>query len=155
MGQGPGLEAHCGSTFCGLGALALSSQLNRLSASEFSRTRRWLLNRLQLGFSGRPNKQSDTCYSFWTGGALKILEAYDYLEVDPNEQFVLMTQDKYGGFAKWPNVVPDPMHTYFGLAGMSLMGRNGDLNKMFFMLNMTQRAKDWMDQVHKRWKTGH
>lgn len=154
MGQGPGLEAHCGSTFCGLAALALSSQLNRLNNIQIERVRRWLLNRLELGFNGRPNKPADTCYSFWTGGALKILDAFDYLEKEPNENFILMTQDKYGGFAKWPNYVPDPMHTYFGLAGLSIIGKK-NLNQMFCTLNMTQRARDHLEQIHNRWKSEH
>ncbi|XP_050293661.1 geranylgeranyl transferase type-1 subunit beta isoform X2 [Anthonomus grandis grandis] len=101
IGQGPSLESHCGSTFCALASLALSNNLNRLSISQTRNLKRWLLFRLETGFNGRPNKPTDTCYSFWTGGSLQILNAYQFIESDENPSFVLMTQDKYGGFAKW------------------------------------------------------
>ena len=33
---------------------------------------RWLLNRQCPGFQGRPNKDPDTCYSFWVGASLAV-----------------------------------------------------------------------------------
>ncbi|KAJ8940949.1 hypothetical protein NQ318_010150 [Aromia moschata] len=125
IGQGPELESHSGSTFCAIASLSLSKNLHRLTKAQFHALRRWLLFRFDAGFSGRPNKPIDTCYSFWTGGALKILDAYQFIADEKNNQFVLMTQDRYGGFSKWVNTVPDPMHTYFGLAGLSLMDFEG------------------------------
>ncbi|KAJ8932951.1 hypothetical protein NQ314_014330 [Rhamnusium bicolor] len=125
IGQGPDLESHCGSTFCAVASLALSKNLHKLTKAQLHALRRWLLSRFDAGFNGRPNKPIDTCYSFWTGGALKILGAYQFIEDDKNNQFVLMTQDRYGGFSKWINSIPDPMHTYFGLAGLSLMNFEG------------------------------
>ncbi|XP_066145147.1 geranylgeranyl transferase type-1 subunit beta isoform X1 [Euwallacea fornicatus] len=151
IGQGPGLESHCGSTFCAIAALALSNNLHRLSKMQIGNLRRWLLFRFDIGFNGRPNKPSDTCYSFWTGGALKILNAYQFIESKENPGFVLMTQDKYGGFCKWVNSGTDPMHTYFGLAGLSLM-RYDNLNEMFPALNCTKRTHDRLKSLHARWK---
>ncbi|KAJ8973252.1 hypothetical protein NQ317_019527 [Molorchus minor] len=151
VGQGPELESHSGSTFCAMASLALSDNLHRLTKAQFTGLRRWLLCRFDAGFSGRPNKPIDTCYSFWTGGALKILNAYQFIEDPNNDQFVLMTQDKYGGFSKWVNTVPDPMHTYFGLAGLSLMNISG-LNKMFCELNTTRRVHDCLKKIQEKWK---
>lgn len=141
ISQGCELEAHSGSTFCAIASLALSKQLHRIPAQKLPLLKRWLLNRIGTGggFSGRPNKPIDTCYSFWTGGSLKILGCYQFIESELNRQFVLMCQDKgYGGFSKVPNCVPDPLHTYFGLAGLSLMGMDG-LNAVVPMLNMTEQ----------------
>ncbi|KAG5895316.1 hypothetical protein JTB14_029149 [Gonioctena quinquepunctata] len=151
IGQDPELESHCGSTFCAIAALALSNNLNRLRKKQVMALRRWLLFRFDGGFNGRPNKPIDTCYSFWTGGALKILDSYDFINNYNNHQFILMTQDKYGGFSKWVNVVPDPMHTYLGLAGLSLMNF-GDLSEMCCELNITKRTLDHLKRVQQKWK---
>ncbi|XP_018576934.1 geranylgeranyl transferase type-1 subunit beta [Anoplophora glabripennis] len=152
IGQGPELESHCGSTFCAIACLALSKNLHRLTKAQFHALRRWLLLRFDYGFNGRPNKPVDTCYSFWTGGALKILDAYQFIHDNKNNPlYVLMTQDKYGGFSKWVNTVPDPMHTYFGLAGLSLMNFGG-LNKMFCELNVSRRAHEHLKRVQEKWK---
>lgn len=150
IGQGPGLESHCGSTFCAIASLALSNNLDKLTGDQLKSLRRWLLFRLEVGFNGRPNKPTDTCYSFWTGGALKILNAYQFIEAEENPAFVLMTQDKYGGFSKWVNSGPDPMHTYFGLAGLSLM-RYENLQEMFPALNCTKDVHDRLLLLHKQW----
>lgn len=150
IGQGPDLESHCGSTFCAVASLALSNNLQRLSKEQFKNLRRWLLARLETGFNGRPNKPTDTCYSFWTGGALKILNAYQFIEAEENPSFVLMTQDKYGGFSKWVNSVPDPMHTYFGLAGLSLMHYE-NLKEMFCELNCTKQVHDRLMALQASW----
>ncbi|XP_056641801.1 geranylgeranyl transferase type-1 subunit beta [Diorhabda carinulata] len=146
IGQGPELESHCGSTFCAVASLALSKNLDRLTKAQFVALRRWLLYRFDGGFNGRPNKPIDTCYSFWTGGALKILDAYEFIQNENNDQYVLMTQDRYGGFSKWVNVVPDPMHTYLGLAGLSLMGFGG-LTEMYCELNITTRTFDHLIDI--------
>jgi hypothetical protein len=37
--------------------------------------RRWGLSRQISGFQGRPNKEVDTCYSFWLGALLKVRAA--------------------------------------------------------------------------------
>nr|CAI5848523.1 unnamed protein product [Callosobruchus analis] len=143
IGQGPELESHCGSTFCAVASLALSGNLDRLTRAQFDNLRRWLLFRFDGGFNGRPNKPVDTCYSFWTGGALKILDAYDFIQQENNHQ--------RGGFAKWINCVPDPMHSYLGLAGLSLMEFDG-LNEMFSDLNVTKPTHDFLEDVQATWQ---
>jgi len=83
----PPQESHGGSTFTGLAALALMGTLRRLPQPQ--RTVRWCVERQARssrdraeigarsgraahlsqvgGFQGRPNKDEDTCYSFWIG----------------------------------------------------------------------------------------
>lgn len=109
------------------------------------------MNRQVDGFQGRPNKPIDTCYSFWVGGALKILDVYDLISFSKNEEFVLSTQhDIIGGMSKWLNVTPDPLHTYMGLAGLSLMNYQG-LNKIMPELNITYRTLKHLKQLQRSW----
>ena len=49
-----------------------------LSESQLTALRRWLLRRQDAGFTGRPNKDADTCYSFWVGAALEVRSFLNY-----------------------------------------------------------------------------
>ena len=44
-----------------------------------------------------------------------------------------------GGFSKFPDVTPDPLHSYMGLAGLSLVG-HPELLPLDPALNISQRA---------------
>ena len=63
-----------GSTFCAIATLHLMGELHKnfLSAKELERLKRWCLFRQQTGYNGRPNKATDTCYSFWIGSSLQV-----------------------------------------------------------------------------------
>lgn len=114
---------------------------------------RWLINRQQDGFQGRPNKPVDTCYSFWVGAALKILEAFDFADFNQNKTFVLSTQDNlYGGLSKWVDTVSDPLHTYMGLSGISLMNCD-DLEEVMPLLNISKRAYAHLKDIHSKWRS--
>jgi len=52
-----------------------------LSPVERARLVQWLITRQEMGFSGRPHKAMDTCYSYWVGASLTILNAYQYVDV--------------------------------------------------------------------------
>ncbi|RUS83103.1 hypothetical protein EGW08_009135 [Elysia chlorotica] len=121
FGQRPYNEAHGGSTFCAVGSLYLMGRLQvALSESQLTALRRWLLRRQDTGFTGRPNKDADTCYSFWVGAALEMLGVLDLTDVTFNRSFVLSAQSPItGGFSKYPNHSPDPLHSYLGLAGLA------------------------------------
>lgn len=69
----PGSEAHGGYTFCGLAALILIGEANRL---DLPRLLDWVVFRQgkECGFQGRTNKLVDGCYSFWQGGAVALLQ---------------------------------------------------------------------------------
>ena len=43
----------------------------------------------------------------------------------------------------------DPLHTYLGLCGLSLNGEKG-LRPVNAALNISQRAADWLDELHAR-----
>lgn len=63
-----------GSTFCAVASLWLMGRLESvLSRRQVERLRAWCLFRQSSGFQGRPNKPVDTCYSFWVGGTLQVI----------------------------------------------------------------------------------
>ncbi|XP_064474603.1 geranylgeranyl transferase type-1 subunit beta-like [Ornithodoros turicata] len=146
----PGTEGHGGPTFCAVASLVLMGRLHSVfSHKQLDRLRRWCLLRQQTGFQGRPNKPVDTCYSFWVGAALQLLGAYQFVQKEKNFEFLESTQDVItGGFSKWPDSDPDPMHSYLGLAGLSLMGVEG-VAPLEPALNVSQRAASHLRQLHR------
>ena len=87
FGGEPGNEAHGGYNFCAMAGLFLlgseSFEKMNLDAVEH-----WLVKRqmrLEGGFQGRTNKLVDSCYSFWQGGALAILQLYHRQSRDKGE----------------------------------------------------------------------
>ncbi|CAI7996354.1 Geranylgeranyl transferase type-1 subunit beta [Geodia barretti] len=154
IGQMPHLESHGGSTFCAVASLSLMGRLDSAFSPEERRgLARWCLRRQVTGFQGRPNKPSDTCYSFWIGASLELLGWFQYVNKEWNRGFLLSTRGKMvGGFAKWPESHPDPLHTCLGLAGLSLNGEPG-LNSLDPHLTLTRRASEWMDTLHRKWRT--
>lgn len=123
FGMCPGLEAHGGSTYCALAALSLLNALGRINDRE--KTIQWCISLQSTGFQGRLNKDPDTCYSFWVGASLAILGASEYISVDRSYRFTCSCQYDKGGIAKSTALPPDPLHTYFGLLGLSLLGVEG------------------------------
>ena len=105
-----------------------------------------------IGFNGRPNKKDDTCYTWWVGAALKLLSQEDFVtdQIRSCIPYVLSTQDPIvGGLAKWPELPPDPIHTYLGLSGLCL-GKYQDLRPVDAELNISQRARDFLDEMHNK-----
>ncbi|XP_068127776.1 geranylgeranyl transferase type-1 subunit beta isoform X1 [Hyperolius riggenbachi] len=153
LGQGAGLEAHGGSTFCGIASLCLMGKLKDVfSERELNRIRRWCIMRQQNGYHGRPNKPVDTCYSFWVGATLRLLDIFKYTNFEKNRNFILSTQDRLvGGFAKWPDSHPDALHAYFGICGLSLMGESG-INEIHPALNVSLKTFKHLQQLHETWK---
>ncbi|EDW29016.1 GL18644 [Drosophila persimilis] len=146
-------EAHGGTTFCALAALQLSGQLDRLHAATLERIKRWLIFRQVDGFQGRPNKPVDTCYSFWIGASLCILNGFELTDYAKNREYILSTQDTLvGGFAKWPQATPDPFHTYLGLCGLAFTGEPG-LSAVMPSLNMSMAAYVHLQHLHEVWRS--
>jgi prenyltransferase beta subunit len=153
--QYPGSEAHGGSTFCALASLKLMNKLEEtLSQEDIDRLIRWCINRLDQGFSGRPNKDQDTCYSFWIGACLVILNHFEYVGQKNLLDFILMAQEERGGLSKVPDFYSDPLHTYLGFAGLTFIDddlcskRGINLLKLDPTLNISQRARSYLDKIH-------
>lgn len=146
------MESHGGTTFCALAALQLSDQLDLLTNRQLEKMKRWLLFRQEGGFNGRPNKPVDTCYAFWIGAALRIIDTFELSNFKENRDYILSTQDTIvGGFSKWPGFSTDPFHTYFGLCGLSFLNEPGLLEVMP-SLNISMRAYERMKNFHDIWK---
>jgi geranylgeranyl transferase type-1 subunit beta len=148
------MESHGGTTFCALAALQLSDQMHLLSSRQLEKMKRWLLFRQEGGFQGRPNKPIDTCYSFWIGAALKIVEAFELSNFKENKDYILSCQDTVvGGFSKWPGTTSDPFHTYFGLCGLSFLHDSSlGLLEVMPSLNISVRAYKKLGDLHKLWE---
>lgn len=114
--------------------------------------KRWCIFRQVDGFQGRPNKPVDTCYSFWIGASLKILNAFELSDYAANRSYILETQDNVvGGFAKWPHSTTDPFHTYLGLCGLAFTGEPGILEVMP-SLNMSMASYNKLKELHEKWR---
>jgi geranylgeranyl transferase type-1 subunit beta len=141
IAQGPCMESHGGSTFCGIASLSLMGHLDgAFSDKKLEGLKKWCLFRQQTGFNGRPNKPVDTCYSFWVGAALKLLGCYDLIDKESNRSYVLETQCPItGGLGKYIDSHPDALHSYLGLSGLAVLG---DLSVLAVdpALNISQRA---------------
>ncbi|VDK19193.1 unnamed protein product, partial [Anisakis simplex] len=105
FGQRPLLESHGGSTYCAVACLALSGHLwdgSVLNAKQIERLKRWCVLKQNDGFHGRANKPDDSCYAFWVGATLKMLDAYSLIDRDALRSFLLSVQDqRIGGFCKF------------------------------------------------------
>eukprot|EP00455_Lapot_gusevi_P006423 TRINITY_DN1274_c0_g1_i2.p1 TRINITY_DN1274_c0_g1~~TRINITY_DN1274_c0_g1_i2.p1 ORF type:complete len:373 (-),score=74.92 TRINITY_DN1274_c0_g1_i2:15-1079(-) len=123
IGLAPELEGHGGSTYCAVACLALANQLDKLRDREL--LIRWLLYRQGSGYTGRPHKPPDSCYSFWLGASLKLLGVDEWADIPRNRAFNLTCQPHTGGFSKVPGVYADVLHSYMGLCGLSIMGQDG------------------------------
>jgi geranylgeranyl transferase type-1 subunit beta len=160
-GQAPHNESHGGSTFCALAALYLASSLpniqSRLSEEEKSSTVRWLVGNqtVEGGFKGRTEKEPDACYSFWYTASLKILESESLVDARANLTWIEECQFRFGGIAKVPDEMPDPYHTYLGLASLSLCRPDGEeewgFPEMDPLLNARLETAQWIrDHLGKR-----
>ncbi|KAJ1960161.1 Geranylgeranyl transferase type-1 subunit beta [Dispira parvispora] len=138
IGLGPGQESHGGTTYCGVASLKLMGCLDKGLVNKAA-TMRWCVHRQQQGFHGRINKDDDTCYSFWVGATLSMLDSYHLIDIHAQRHFLLSTQRFIGGFAKYPGEYPDPYHAYFGLTAFSMMNESG-IQEIIPELNLTKTS---------------
>ena len=125
FGGVPGAESHAAYTFCSIGFLGITEQLDLIDKDK---TCQWLAARQTHlgGFNGRPEKLADVCYSWWVLSCFYMMGREDFIDKKLLEKFILECQDKDdGGFADRPGNCEDVFHTFFGLAALSLMGYEG------------------------------
>ena len=78
------------------------------------------------GLNGRPEKLQDVCYSWWCLSSLAALNRLEWIDRQALTDFILECQDEEkGGISDRPDTMADVFHTFFGLAGLSLMGYPG------------------------------
>lgn len=124
FGTLPRAETHGYAVWAAVLTLAL---LDALDAVDLDAVGWWLCERQTPsgGFNGRPEKAPDVCYSWWIQSALQTVDRSHWFDGDKLAHFILQAQDEDGGIADRPEDVPDVFHTFFGLCGLSLMGRAG------------------------------
>ncbi len=59
--------------------------------------------------------------------------------------------DIIGGFAKWPNCTPDPLHTFMALCGLSLVNYP-NLQQIQSALVISDKAYAHLKLLHLKWK---
>uniref|UniRef100_M4BL60 Geranylgeranyl transferase type-1 subunit beta n=2 Tax=Hyaloperonospora arabidopsidis (strain Emoy2) TaxID=559515 RepID=M4BL60_HYAAE len=121
IGLCAGAESHGGAVFTAIASLTLSGQLTQLKCEQ-SKLVQWLVFRQQDcgGFQGRLNKVPDSCYAFWNGATLALLQKHSLVDSPSCRQFIYACQFSFGGLCKYPESVPDVMHSYLSLAWLSI-----------------------------------
>jgi len=131
FGVRQGSESHAGQVFCCVGALKLLGRLDQIDTNLLS----WWLADRQLpcgGLNGRPMKKEDVCYSWWALSSLVMLDRSSLIDAEKLRDFILSSQDlESGGFSDRPGDMPDPFHTLFGLAGLSMLHFNNGVKLDF------------------------
>lgn len=124
FGMVPGAESHSAQAFVCLGTLSICNALDKLKNRE---TLEWWLSDRQVnngGLNGRPEKLPDVCYSWWVGSCLGMLDILDYIDGEKLTEFILSAQNEdRGGISDRPGNECDVYHTFFGMAGLSLLGK--------------------------------
>jgi geranylgeranyl transferase type-1 subunit beta len=124
FGLRPGLESHGGATYTCLASLKLLGALDALGTERINQAIRFCVLRQdpgQGGFSGRSNKNCDTCYAYWIGGALHVLGKKEFINQEMLEKYLDTTwHPMIGGFAKECRDMPDPYHTHLGVCSRGL-----------------------------------
>lgn len=121
FGCTPGGESHAGQIFCCVGALAITGFLHHVDKDLLG----WWLCERQVksgGLNGRPEKLPDVCYSWWVLSSLIMIDRVHWIDKNKLVQFILDCQDlEKGGISDRPDDAVDVFHTYFGVAGLSLL----------------------------------
>ncbi|KAF7807115.1 geranylgeranyl transferase type-2 subunit beta 1-like [Senna tora] len=109
------------SVFCCVGALAITGSLDLVDKDLLG----WWLCERQVksgGLNGRPEKLPDVCYSWWVLSSLIMIDRVHWINKDKLIKFILDCQDtENGGISDRPDDAVDVFHTYFGVAGLSLL----------------------------------
>lgn len=117
----PGGESHAGQIFCCVGALSITGSLHHIDRDLLG----WWLCERQCsdgGLNGRPEKLADVCYSWWVLSSLIMIDRVHWIDKSKLTEYILNCQDiENGGISDRPDNAVDVYHTYFGVAGLSLM----------------------------------
>ncbi|TVU05166.1 hypothetical protein EJB05_48319, partial [Eragrostis curvula] len=122
FGAMPGGESHAGQIFCCVGALAIAGSLHHIDRDLLG----WLC---MFCISHSPTTDLiellellKVCYSWWVLSSLIMIDRVHWIDKEKLTKFILNCQDKEnGGISDRPDNAVDIYHTYFGVAGLSLM----------------------------------
>jgi Prenyltransferase and squalene oxidase repeat len=117
FGAIPGAEAHAGFTFCAVASLVmLGGVINRKAELKI-----WLSRRV-ANINGRPSKQSDSCYIWWSVASW-ILCGFIIDEIDTGHiiEFLNRCVSLEGGFSIRPGETPDIFHSFIAQCSRGLL----------------------------------
>ena len=121
----PGGESHAGQVFTCVGALTIAGRLDMCNSELLG----WWLCERQTpggGLNGRPQKDADVCYSWWVLSSMCCLSKEHWLDAGALRTFILACQDEeHGGISDKPGDEADVFHTFFGIAGLAMLNRDG------------------------------
>ena len=124
----PNSEAHGGSCYCAVASLVLMDRLHSIEGSSKANLIQYCLYRQgNRGYEGRTAKVPDTCYSFWIGGSLDLLNCIDQTDIESTKRFVINEchNEINGGFSKHPDMLPDILHTFYSTCWLSIVNLEG------------------------------
>ncbi|GJQ11737.1 hypothetical protein GpartN1_g3528.t1 [Galdieria partita] len=145
LGGEPFNEGHGGYSYCGFAALCILNEYWQQTESncvphslDIKKLQFWAINRqliLEGGFQGRVNKLVDSCYSFWQGGLIALLEFWTrkhqicntsvkFSGEDLERYLLRYCQCRGGGFRDKPGKPRDLYHTCYALSGLSVAHQN-------------------------------
>eukprot|EP01138_Halocafeteria_seosinensis_P001385 gb/GECG01001421.1/.p1 GENE.gb/GECG01001421.1/~~gb/GECG01001421.1/.p1 ORF type:complete len:360 (+),score=52.47 gb/GECG01001421.1/:1-1080(+) len=131
FGVVPGGESHAGQIFCCVAALSIGKAVHRIDADLLG----WWLCERQCdsgGLNGRPEKQSDVCYSWWVLSSLCMLQRSHWIDKQALIKFILECQDiRDGGISDRPQNIVDVFHTFFGICGLCMLNHFDDTGKPY------------------------
>jgi geranylgeranyl transferase type-1 subunit beta len=158
FGQKPGGEAHAGSTYLALASLSLMGRVDRLSSTQKHRLVDWLVMRQVCGFNGRPNKDEDTCYSFWVGASLAILDSHHLIDLPAVHLFIQSCEGgASGGFKKTADAQADPLHSHFVISALALhpdtaFKQGCELKSLNACLDVADIHHRRLKLIHEAWR---
>ncbi|KAH9792968.1 Geranylgeranyl transferase type-2 subunit beta 1 [Citrus sinensis] len=121
FGCTPGGESHAGQIFCCVGALAIAGALHHVDKDLLG----WWLCERQVksgGLNGRPEKLPDVGIFSQPNLMMEHSCRVHWINKDKLVKFILDCQDmENGGISDRPDDAVDVFHTYFGVAGLSLL----------------------------------
>ena len=166
-----GDESHCGMVFCATDALNLidhrfdinGTTMDLLDFLVHRQVDFGKFNETELqespyadiddngGFNGRLNKYADTCYVFWALGSLRLIGCDHLIDTEAAKYFLTnKTQNlKMGGFNKTtdPDEFPDPLHSFLGLAALSILG-HPDVNNINCQFVIPETSYEHWKSLH-------
>ena len=103
--------------------------------------------------NGRTNKVADTCYAFWVGASLHVMQCPTVYDHSAVRRYLLgKTQHPVlGGFGKFPGDLPDLLHAYLGLAALSLSG-SGDVKELDASMCISKSASSKLPNLWRAWQ---
>jgi geranylgeranyl transferase type-2 subunit beta len=121
FGAVPGSESHSGNIFCCQALLKLFGSEGSNGDSKLIDWLSWRQNK-SGGLNGRPQKLEDVCYSWWVLSSLANLGSLEFVDKEALERFITDSQEEIEGpIADRPGDMGDIFHTFFGIAGLSLL----------------------------------